>query len=195
MDNELIENIRNDLRNSMSEYRYNHSINVMKKTIELARIYNVDENEAALAGLCHDIAKELSLEESLKIAEENKIEFDEIEKLNPQLMHGKIGAYLVKDRYNMNENIQNAIKFHTITDKSMNMLAKIVFVADKIEEGRTNEGISEEAELAKKDIDKAIILIIDNTIKYLLNENKLIHTKEVEMRNYLMLNGGQNGNI
>ena len=66
MDNELIERIKNDVKASMSEFRYNHSINVMNKAIELAKIYGVDENEAALAGLCHDIGKEIPNEEAFE---------------------------------------------------------------------------------------------------------------------------------
>ena len=54
---ELIEKIKKDLKNMLSEYRYNHSIGVMNKAIELAKIYGVDEDKAALAGLTHDIAK------------------------------------------------------------------------------------------------------------------------------------------
>ena len=189
MDNELIDKIKNDLSNSMSDFRYQHSINVMEKAVELAKIYGVDENEAALAGLCHDIAKEIPNNEAFEIAINNGIEFDEIEKTNTSLIHGKIGAFIVKDKYSLNENIQNAIKFHTTTDKSMNMLAKIIFVADKIEEGRKDTR-TEERELAKADINKAMIVIINKTLEYLLRENKVIHTKEVETRNYLMLNGG-----
>ena len=190
MDNELIERIKNDVKASMSEFRYNHSINVMNKAIELAKIYGVDENEAALAGLCHDIGKEIPNEEAFEMAVNNGIEFDDIEKANTKLIHGKIGAFIAKDKYGLNENIQNAIRLHTTTDKNMNMLAKIIFVADKIEEGRTNEELEEERKMAEVDINKAMIMIINRTLGYLLNENKLIHTKEVETRNYLMLNGG-----
>ena len=59
---ELIEKIKVELKEILSERRYNHSVSVMNKCIELAEIYNVDVDEAALAGLTHDIAKEIPYE-------------------------------------------------------------------------------------------------------------------------------------
>ena len=69
---ELIEKIKKDLRENMSEKRFEHSVSVMKKAIELTKIYNENEDEAALAGLTHDIAKNISDEEALKIAEKKQ---------------------------------------------------------------------------------------------------------------------------
>lgn len=188
--NVLVEKIKSDLKKSLSEPRYFHSIGVMNKAIELSKIYGVDEDEAALAGLTHDIAKEFPIDEYFKIAEKNHIEFDEIEMKNVALLHGKIGAFIVKEKYNLNENIQNAVKYHTTTDKNMNMLAKIVFVSDKIEDGRKSENydIEYERKLAKKDIDDCIIIIIEENLKNLINRKKLIHPKGIETRNYLLMN-------
>lgn len=185
----LINKIKIDLEKQLSQARFNHCVGVMNKAVELARIYGVNENDAALAGLTHDIAKEIPVVEAFKIAEENNIEFDEIETANTALLHGKIGAYLVKKRYNLNEDIQDAIKYHTTTDKKMDMLAKILYVSDKVEEGRKSDkyDIQSERELAKTDIDKTIIYILNENIKSLISRNRLIHPKGIETRNFLMM--------
>ena len=83
--------------------------------------------------------------------------------------------------------MQDAIKYHTTAKKNMNMLEKIIYVADKIEENRTYEGIEELRELAKKDIDKCIIKLLDNAIKSNINKEVLIHPDSVIARNALII--------
>ena len=77
---EDIEKMKEELKQRLSEKRYIHSIGVMEMAEELAKIYGVDENEARVAGLLHDIAKEIPEDEKLKYIEKNGIEIDEIER-------------------------------------------------------------------------------------------------------------------
>lgn len=93
---ETIENIQKELKNILSEERYQHSIGVMKKAEELAKQYGVDANIAALTGIAHDIAKEIPNEEKITYCKEHKIEIDEVEMHNVGLLHAKIGADIVK---------------------------------------------------------------------------------------------------
>ncbi len=185
---ELIEKIKIDLKEILSEYRYNHSIAVMNKAIELAKIYNEDEDKVALAGLTHDIAKEIPDSDAIAIAEKNNIKLDKIEKINTRLLHGKIGAFIVKEKYNFDEQIQKAIEYHTETSKDMDLLAKIIFVADKIEDTRKSTYFLETVrKVASEDIDQAIILITSYVIQKLIEEDKLIHPAMIETRNYLKM--------
>ena len=69
---ETIENIQKELKNILSEERYQHSIGVMKKAEELAKQYGVDANIAALTGIAHDIAKEIPNEEKITYCKEHK---------------------------------------------------------------------------------------------------------------------------
>lgn len=187
---ELIEKIKVDLKDFLSEFRYNHSIGVMNKAIELAKIYGEDEDKAALAGLTHDIAKEISDEEAFEIAKQNNINLDEIQKRKTRLLHGIIGAIIVKEKYGFDEQIQNAIKYHTAAYYNMDMLAKIIYVADKIEETRKPfEKLEIWRETAKTDIDKTIILIINFVTERIIEENGLIHPTMIETRNYLLMKG------
>ncbi len=186
---ELIEMIKKDLKNMLSEKRYNHSIGVMNKAVELAKIYGVDEDKAALAGLTHDIAKEIPDEEALKIAEKNNVVIDNFIKANPKFIHGKIGAILAKQKYGLDEQIQKAIEFHTETTPDMDMLGKIIYVADKIDETRTySEQLEKWRELAKVDIDETIMQIINFNTKKLIDENRMINLTMLETRNKLLMN-------
>ena len=186
---ELIEKIKKDLKEMLSEHRYNHSIGVMNKAVELAKVYGVDEDKAALAGLTHDIAKNISDEEAFRIAEKNNIVIDNFIKANPKLIHGKIGAILAKQNYGLDEQIQKAIEFHTETTPDMDMLGKIIYVADKIDETRTyTEQLENWRNLAKEDIDEKIIQIINFNAKKLIDENRMINLIMLETRNKLLMN-------
>ena len=185
---ELIEKIETDLKEILSEKRYNHSISVMNMAEELARIYGVDVVDAKIAGLLHDNAKEMSEEEMLKYAEKNNIEVTEFERLNTKILHGKIGADIARKKYGISEQIAKAIEYHTTTNPEMDILAKIIYISDKIELTRKIEAFDLDAErkLAKEDLDKTLLLIIDNTTKYLIDNNKMIAVESIETRNKLL---------
>ena len=185
---ELIEKIETDLKEILSEKRYNHSISVMNMAEELARIYVVDVVDAKIAALLHDNAKEMSEEEMLKYAEKNNIEVTEFEMLNAKILHGKIGADIARKKYGISEQIAKAIEYHTTTNPEMDILAKIIYISDKIELTRKIEAFDLDAErkLAKEDLDKTLLLIIDNTTKYLIDNNKMIAVESIETRNKLL---------
>ena len=189
----LINKINEDIKKELSEKRYNHSLGVMKKAEELAKIYEVDINKAKLVGLAHDIGKELTKEEKLKYVEDNNIKIDDIEKINVGLLHSKIGADICKKRYGFDEEMQDAIKYHTTGNENMGLLAKIIFVADKIEENRKYEknenkkqAVEEARKLAKEDLDKAMLYLIDESLIYTIQKKELIHPDSIAVRNKLI---------
>ncbi len=192
---ELLKRIDSDLKSTLSEKRYKHSLGVMKKAEELALIYGVDVNIAKLTGLAHDIGKEFSDEEMLKYAKENNIEVDSLEEVNVGLLHAKIGADICKKKYNFTEEMQNAIKYHTVGNENMDLLAKIIFVADKTEEGRNykkeekNEQLQKVRELSKIDINEALLYEIDSSLIYTIQKHKLVHTDSILTRNKLIKDG------
>lgn len=184
---ETIEKIQADLKTILSEKRYNHSLGVMKKAKELAKKYGEDPNIAALVGLAHDIGKEIPNEEKLKYVQENNIKIDEIEKYNIGLLHAKIGADITKKKYDFTADMQKAIKYHTVAEPNMNLLAKIIFVADKIEENRNYEKVEELRKIAEINIDNCILEILNYTIKENIDKGRLVHTNSVLTRNKLLI--------
>ena len=89
--------------------------------------------------------------------------------------------------------IQDAIKYHTATSCEMDTLAKVVYVSDKIEERtrKPSPRMDEWRIVAKKDLDQAIILIINYVIGKIIEENGLIHPSIIDTRNRLILNRNQ----
>ena len=91
----------------------------MKMAGELAIIYGENKEEAEFAGLIHDIAKEMPMEEAFEYIKNRKIEIDEIETNQTGILHAKIGANIAKEEFNVNDKIYKAIKYHTTGNVSM----------------------------------------------------------------------------
>ena len=131
-----ISTLEQEVKNTLSPFRFQHSLGVMKKAEELATVYQVDIEIAKLTGLAHDIAKEMSDQELLLFAKNHHLDVDPVELANPTLLHGKVGAIIVGEKYNFTKEMQDAICFHTTGRKDITMLDKIIYVADKIEHNR-----------------------------------------------------------
>ena len=180
----ILNRIYKDLKENLSEKRFCHSIGVMKKAEELAKKYGIDIGKAKLVGLAHDIAKEMPKEEKIKYVKENNIEIDQYEAESPDLLHAKIGADICKNRYNFTEDMQNAIKYHTVGNPNMDELAKIIFVADKTEEGRRQYiDFKEVEQCAKLGLNSEFIHALDMSIIYTIEKGKKIHIDSINTRN------------
>ncbi len=181
-----LEKISEELKGILTEKRYIHSLGTMKKARELACVYEEDEEKAVFAGLIHDIAKEMSKEEILEYVKKNNIQMDEIEEKQLGLMHAKLGASIAKEKYNADEKVQKAILYHTTGNIKMDRFAKIIYLADKLEENRNYEGVEELREIAKVDLDKAILITIDFVLEKSIKLKRLIHPNTIELRNYII---------
>ncbi|WP_130806566.1 bis(5'-nucleosyl)-tetraphosphatase (symmetrical) YqeK [Senegalia massiliensis] len=183
-----IEKMKSILKKDIDKERYKHTIRVTETAIKLAKNYKVDTEKAHIAALLHDSAKYKDKDTLLKKSQEFGIILDAVMKNNPHLIHPFLGAELAKVKYNiLDEDILNAIKYHTTGRKNMSMLEKIIFIADYIEPGRNFPGLEKIREISFEDIDLGIILAMDNTLKYIINKGWLIHPNTIETRNSLIL--------
>lgn len=183
-----LEQIQEDVKKILSEKRYLHSVAVMERAEELAKIFNENVEIAKLVGITHDIAKELNEEEILKYIKENNIEIDEIEERQLYLLHGKIGADICKKKYGFSDYMIKAIELHTTGYKNMSKLDKIIFLADKTEKTRSYSDLEEATEICNKSLNEGMIYCLDSAIKYNLERNRLIHPNTIITRNDIMMN-------
>ena len=181
------EEVENYVKETLSEYRFNHSLNVVKKAEELAEKYGEDKNLVKLVGIAHDIAKEMTKEQYFEYAEKNNIEIDEIERINFQLLHGKVGADICKKQFGFNEQMQDAIKYHTTGNVKMDKLAKIIYLADKIEDTRSYETVEIARERADISLDEGMFFLLSRAIKKSVDDGKLIHKDSVNLYNKLFM--------
>lgn len=178
-----LESLRQSIRTVLKPSRYEHSIGVEEVACDLAIIYGIDEKAARMTAILHDCAKNFSDEELVGYCNEHHIEISKSESISPYLLHAKVGAVIAKNQYNIvDEEIINAILYHTTGRPNMTMLEKIIFVADYIEPTRKMLPRMEEIrELTYQGaINKAIVLSCKNTINYLNSTNQYIDPLTIE---------------
>jgi predicted HD superfamily hydrolase involved in NAD metabolism len=184
---DYIAEIQEKLESSLKPKRFIHSVNVMNVAVELAGKYGVDKDEAALAGLLHDCARDCSKEELLSYCNQYCIISDEVLMLQPMLLHGRVGAFLARDIYcATSQRVLEAISSHTMGSPGMDLLACIVFLADYIEPSRKFPGVEAIREEAFKDLKKAMLIGIDGTITSIIEKGCLLHPDTVATRNWLI---------
>lgn len=133
------------------------------------------------------MCKNIEADESLRLCEEFQIDIIDVERLQPKLLHGKVGAVLATKEYGVDdEEILDAIRHHTLGRENMTTMDKIVFIADYVEPGRNFEGIEELRELAFTDLDKTMVISLDNIIKHIITKEVLIHPVAILARNDLI---------
>ena len=129
--------LQKQMKEELQGDRYEHTLGVMYTAEALAMRYGVDMTKAAVAGLLHDCAKCIPNAQKLKLCKKHDIEISELEKNNPSLLHAKLGAYMAKMVYGVNdEEILSAIRWHTTGKPDMSMLDIIIYMADYIEPNR-----------------------------------------------------------
>lgn len=168
--------IRKQLIKALDSKRYEHTQGVAYTSAALAMRYGEDIRKAELAGLLHDCAKCLDNEKKINICKKNDISISDAEQRNPFLLHAKVGGHLAKTKYKIDdEDIINAILYHTTGRPGMSLLEKIVYIADYIEPGRDHEpNLDEVRSLSFQDLDEALLRILGDILVHLKESSKEI---------------------
>ncbi len=183
MDKKLETEIIAFLKERLQEKRFKHSLGVMEMAQKLAKHYNVNEEEAQIAGLLHDCAKNMSNEELVKYCQDNGIEVDEIKLQSPGILHSDVGADIAKKKFNVSDEIVESIRFHTLANEKMTDLDKILYISDLIEEGRTLEGLEPIREMAFVNLDKALVMSLEYCMENVKQVGKNIHPQSIDALN------------
>lgn len=180
--------IRDWIKHRLSEERYLHSLGAEETAGELAGMFSADIEKASLAALVHDNAKDIPYEDMLEIIKANDFRLDEDIKNNKKIIHAYLGACLAEKELNIRDKaVLDAVKFHTTGRPDMTMLEKVVFLADKIEANTRDIDFREEVLriLGKtRNINAAVLLCVDRTIRSLLDRNLAINPITIEVWNY-----------
>ncbi len=183
-----IKEIDHYLKKNLSEKRYQHSIRVMQKAMKYAILYDQDLEQAQITALAHDIAKEMSEKDSKKYIIKHNLDQKLLLPENRYLIHGYIGADILERKYHFTKEMSDAVRYHTTARKKMTMLDKIIYLADKTEDGRVYPHIEKEREIAIENIDEAIILTLQNSIEHKVKKGKKINRFSIEALDYLQKN-------
>ncbi len=183
----MIEEYKNLLKSRLSEYRYHHSLCVAESAVELAQKYGADPDKALVAGLLHDITKEAERAEHFALFEESGMELSELEIRNPKLWHAMSGAAYLKLKLNIaDDEILDAVRYHTTARGNMTLLDKIIYIADFISADRVYDDVEVVRELAKKGLDETMMYTQRYSINELLQKGSTIHPDSVACYNGLL---------
>src|SRR5699024_8525520 len=168
---------------TMSEKRFKHVLGVEQTAIQLAREYAADEEKARIAALLHDVAKEQSEEEMRDIVISENLNLDLLQ-FGSQVWHAPVGSILAKREYGVTDDeILEAIEYHTTAAPEMSLIAQIIFVADYIEPGRMHPAAEEARKLASHSLRDAVRFEITETIKYLVEKEEPIYPSGINAYN------------
>lgn len=180
-----IEKYEKEIRERIGEKRFLHTIRVKDTALKLAKIHHVDVEKAEIAGFLHDCAKIRDKEELIKTAKENNLLLTKEMLKAPQIIHSYLGALFAREFYGIDdEDILNAITYHTTGRANMSDLEKIIFLADYIEPMRNFDGVERARELANNDLDAAMYFALNNTLRLLVERDFYIVPTTVIARNF-----------
>lgn len=187
MENLDLANIRKELEKILSSKRYAHTLGVAYTAAALSMAHGEPIEDAMTAGLLHDCAKSMHGSELVAICEKARLNVTAVERSNPTaLLHAKAGAYLAQHKYGVNDDdILNAIRYHTTGRPDMSKLEKILYIADYIEPNRKQLA---ELDLIRRiafhDLDRTMEKILENTLTHLRSSDGPLDDMTIKTYNY-----------
>ncbi len=176
------------LQSRLNEKRYNHSLCVADEAARLAQKYGADKEKAYLVGLLHDITKNTSKEEHLKIFNTFGIILNNVECNAEKLWHAISGSAYVKYILNINdEEIFEAIRYHTTAKAQMPLLSLILYLADFTSADRDYEDVDIMRRLVDISLEDAYAYALRYTVMDLAENNRAIHTDTLAAYNEIMI--------
>lgn len=178
----LISDIEQYLQKNLTEKRLIHSVSTAETSKKLCLKFNLDSEKGYIAGLLHDVARELPEGEMRGLALSDGKGTIKEEEDNFVLLHGRAGAVTAKKIFSVNDEfITEAIRLHTTGDSGMCELSKIVFIADYIEPKRKYMTQSFIDSLEGKPLDSMLLTVIYATVDYLRKKSRQVSVKTLNL--------------
>lgn len=176
------------VKEQLTEHRYLHTVGVMETAIKLAEKYSADSKKAELAAIFHDYAKFRPKEEMRGIIIKEGMPA-ELLNYNSELWHAPVGAFLAEKEAGIDDKeVLDAIRYHTSGRPRMALLEKIIYLADYIEPGRHFPGVDEVRDLARTNLNQALIKAVQNTIMFLMKKGQPVFPASFQTYNDLVMN-------
>lgn len=179
----------NIIKPMMGERRFKHSVNVSIEAMRLAEKYGADVDKAAVAGILHDITKEVDFQKQLQIIESGDIILSDVEKSTNKLWHAISGSVYIQTELGITDtDIINAVRYHTTARAGMSKLEKVIFLADFTSAERDYPDVDVIRKKADISLEEGMLYGIEFTLKSLLNRNGMLSINAVEAYNEILLN-------
>lgn len=187
MDTELFEKIRKYTLGAVKHERYEHSLRTAETAAQMCRIYRSDDYKGMIAGIAHDMCKDMNDKMLLSFAGRDGNPITPLELKKPSLLHGRAAAVKLQEDFNVNDaEILQAVANHTFGGKNLCPLAKILFAADKIEPGRPQSTPEYLAGLFSLSLDGLALAVLQENIEYLNKKGKSVAPVSLRFRDELV---------
>ena len=156
---------------------------------ELAARHAVDQGLVDLAIAAHDLARGLNANRLLAEALHHDVNITLVERHSPMLLHGPVAArWLEQEGALTHDSVLQAVRWHTTGVPGMTRVAKVVFLADKLDPHKVAEYpyLQKVESLAAISVDEALLEHLDRVIEYLLGRKQMVHPASLELRNELV---------
>ena len=174
-----------------------HIHRVVEIARELAVCHGIDQEQAALAALAHDVARAMTDGELLRRAAGMGLPIGVVDRRVPILLHGPVGAEILQQEAGLTDiSIYKAVYWHTTANPDLDELGKVVFIADKLDPAKIDSYpyLPQIRQMALQDLDRAILHFLTRQAMDRLNRGELVHPVMVETRNALLAASGVPGN-
>lgn len=170
------------LFDDLNPHRFSHTLSVARTAFKLAEKYGIDPIAAEEAGLLHDCAKCLSLQEMQLAVKHHGLEADSEMMSSPALLHSIAGAAVAQDKYGISDqDILDAISYHNTGCAGMSRLAMCVCLADYIEPNREPFPLLEEVRsVSEKSLGKALLLSLEGVAQHVSSKGKKLHPRTAD---------------
>jgi nicotinate-nucleotide adenylyltransferase len=182
----LFEALKLRMELSVKQKRYEHSLRVTQTAGELCKKFKKNAGKASLAGISHDMCKEYSSEKLIELAGFDEQPISAIELNKPSLLHGRVAAVVLQRVFCVTDaEILEAVRCHTFGKPHMGDIAKIIYVADKIEPGRKHVTPEYLNSIEAFSLDELLFYIVNENISYLEKKGEQVSPISYELLNSL----------
>ena len=181
----------NLIKNTLSAYRFHHSMCVAEKARELAKKYGEDEEKAYVAGILHDIMKETDYALQKAEIEKNGYKMSEIEINNKKIYHQMSGAAYVENELGIKDkDIIGAIRYHTTGKADMSTFEMIIYLADFTSSDRSYPDVDIMRSKTNEGLFFGMLYSLEYTIKDIVSHSRQIHPDTIECYNWVIGHSG-----
>ena len=185
-----LDQLKVELSSRMPAARFDHVLRVTETAKALATAYDVSVKAAEQAALFHDIAKYMDQEALRLILVEEKLD-QRLLLFHHELWHGPAGAIIANREFGVdNQDVLNAIRYHTTGRARMSVLEKVIYVADMIEPGRDFPGVEKLRAIAKENIHQVMEACIHQSVQFLVSKKVPVFPDSIDCYNEHVIQRG-----
>jgi predicted HD superfamily hydrolase involved in NAD metabolism len=180
--NKMFHEIRKYIEINLTPLRLEHSLSTALICVELCSRFGLDETKGRIVGIGHDISRETPVTDDLISLIDDGYIVSNADKLNPVLLHGRIGANLLKEEFKLDDDeILQAVRWHTTGHPEMGKLGQVLFIADYIEPGRSHISPALREKYMQMDLNEMTLKVLNDQSAFLRDNGYRITEQSIQL--------------